>query len=71
MLANRAAETLTGLSQMLGPYPFSSLALTENPNATSQGWPGLIFLSTYAYLSLEQLEAMKISSSWTESFTAK
>jgi len=45
LLANHAAETLTDLSQMLGPYPFSSLALTENPNATSQGWPGLIFLS--------------------------
>jgi hypothetical protein len=61
MLANRAAETLTDLSQMLGPYPFSSLALTENPNATSQGWPGLVFLSTYAYLSLEQLEAIKLT----------
>ncbi len=45
-LADRAAKTLTDLSQMLGPYPFSSLALTENPNASSQGWPGLIFLST-------------------------
>ena len=61
MLANHAAETLTDLSQMLGPYPFSSLALTENPNANSQGWPGLIFLSTYAYLSLDQLEAIKIT----------
>jgi Peptidase family M1 domain len=61
MLANRAAETLTDLSQILGPYPFSSLALTENPNATSQGWPGLIFLSTYAYLSLDQLETIKIT----------
>ena len=61
LLANRAAETLTDLSQILGPYPFSSLALTENPNATSQGWPGLIFLSTYAYLSLEQLAAIKLT----------
>ena len=61
MLAKHAAETLTDLAQMLGPYPFSSLALTENPNATSQGWPGLIFLSTYAYLSLDQLEEIKIT----------
>ncbi len=60
-LANHAAKTLTDLSQMLGPYPFSSLALTENPNASSQGWPGLIFLSTYAYLSLEQLEAINLT----------
>lgn len=62
-LAQRAAETLTALSQMLGPYPFSSLSLTENPSAESQGWPGLIFLSSYAYLPTEQLQAMKLSAS--------
>ena len=61
LLANRAAATLTDLSQMLGPYPFSSLSLTENPNANSQGWPGLIFLSTYAYLSPQQLEAINLT----------
>ncbi len=60
-LAERAAETLTELSQMLGPYPFSSLSLTENPSAESQGWPGLIFLSSYAYLRPEQLRAIDLS----------
>jgi len=60
-LADRAAETLTALSQMLGPYPFSSLSLTENPSAESQGWPGLIFLSSYAYLPPEQLRNMNLS----------
>jgi len=60
-LADRAAETLTAESQMLGPYPFSSLSLTENPSAESQGWPGLIFLSSYAYLQPEQLRAMNLS----------
>ena len=60
-LAQRAAETLTALAQMLGPYPFSSLSLTENPSPESQGWPGLIFLSSYAYLQPEQLRAMNLS----------
>ena len=60
-LAQRAAQTLNALSQMLGPYPYSSLSLTENPSAESQGWPGLIFLSSYAYLPSEQLQAMKLS----------
>ena len=60
-LADRAAETLNDLSQMLGPYPFSTLSLTENPSAESQGWPGLIFLSSYAYLQPEQLRAMNLS----------
>jgi hypothetical protein len=60
-LADRAAETLNSLSQMLGPYAFSTLSLTENPSAESQGWPGLIFLSSYAYLQPEQLQAMNLS----------
>jgi len=60
-LAERAAETLSAEAQMLGPYPYSSLSLTENPSAESQGWPGLIFLSSYAYLEPEQLRAMDLS----------
>ena len=60
LLANRAAETLAELQQMLGPYPFSSLALTERPGGDSQGWPGLIFLSNYVYLRPDQLQALKI-----------
>ena len=61
VLANRAAETLGSLSQMLGPYPFDTLSLTENPSAASQGWPGLIFLSSYAYLNREQLDSMNLT----------
>src|SRR6185369_1517787 len=60
-LADRAADTLSNLSQMLGPYPFGSLSLTENPSAESQGWPGLIFLSSYAYLQPDQLRAMNLT----------
>jgi len=60
-LADRAAQTLAAESQMLGPYPFNALSLTENPSAESQGWPGLIFLSSYAYLQPEQLRAMNLS----------
>jgi hypothetical protein len=60
-LADRAAATLTALTQMLGPYPYSSLSLTENPSVESQGWPGLVFLSSYAYLQPEQLRAINLS----------
>ena len=60
-LAERAAETLASLSQMLGPYPYSTLSLTENPSVESQGWPSLIFLSSYAYLQPTQLRALNLS----------
>ncbi len=60
-IANKAAETLTVLSQMLGPYPFSTLSLTQRPGMESQGWPGLIFLSSYVYLTSAERAALKLS----------
>ncbi len=60
-LAERAALTVSSLGKMFGPYPFSSLALTQRPGTDSQGWPGVIFLSSYVYLTPEQREAAHIS----------
>jgi Peptidase family M1 domain len=59
-LADNAAQTLTALSQTLGAYPFSTLSLAENPSTDSQGWPGLVFLSSYVYLGPEQRAALKL-----------
>ncbi len=57
MVANRAAKAVETFSQWFGPYPYSSLALTQMPGGLSQGWPGLVFLSSYAFLSpQEQIE---------------
>jgi hypothetical protein len=56
-VADRAAKAIESFSQWFGPYPYSSLALTQMPGALSQGWPGLVFLSSYAFLSpQEQLD---------------
>lgn len=33
-----------------GPFPFSSLEISQIPGTVGQGWPGLIYLSTYAFL---------------------
>jgi len=60
-LADKAAETLTSLSQMLGPYPFTTLSLTQRPGMESQGWPSLIFLSSYVYLTSAERVALKLS----------
>jgi hypothetical protein len=49
-LAQRAAGTVEYLSDKLGPYPYSTLAMTQMPGPYSQGWPGLVFLSSYAFL---------------------
>ena len=50
-VADKAAKSIVNFSQWFGPYPFGSLALTQMPGRLSQGWPGLVFLSSYAFLS--------------------
>jgi len=60
-LAASAADTITLLAKMYGSFPFSTLALTQRPGTDSQGWPGVIFLSSYVYLSSAQRAAEHVS----------
>ena len=60
-LATKAADTILSLEKLFGPYPFSSLALTQRPGSDSQGWPGMIFLSSYVYLTSAQRAEQHIS----------
>ena len=53
-VADRAAKAIGSFSQWFGPYPYGSLALTQMPGNLSQGWPGLIFLSSFAFLSPQE-----------------
>ena len=53
-VADRAAKAIGSFSQWFGPYPYGSLALTQMPGTLSQGWPGLIFLSSFAFLSPQE-----------------
>jgi hypothetical protein len=50
-VADTAANAIDSFSQWFGPYPYGSLSLTQMPGEISQGWPGLVFLSSYAFLS--------------------
>jgi hypothetical protein len=50
-VADRAAKAIVNFSQWFGPYPYDSLAFTQMPGDLSQGWPGLVFLSSFAFLS--------------------
>jgi len=59
MVSNEASKALEFYSQNFGPYPYSRLMLTQIPGSTSQGWPGLIFLSSYAFLNPSELEQLE------------
>jgi len=56
-----AARAIQYYAQRFGPYPYSRLALTQLPGRDSQGWPGLVFLSSYAFLDQEQREQLHFS----------
>ncbi|MGD1081112.1 MAG: M1 family aminopeptidase [Candidatus Sulfotelmatobacter sp.] len=53
-----AARAIQYYAARFGPYPYSHLALTQMPGRDSQGWPGLVFLSSYAFLDTEQREQL-------------
>lgn len=62
MVAGTAARAIEFFSNRFGPYPFGEFALTQMPGPLSQGWPGLIFLSSYSFLTAEQRSALHMSS---------
>lgn len=53
-----AARAIQFYAERFGPFPYSHLALTQLPGRESQGWPGLIFLSSYAFLTQEDREQL-------------
>ena len=55
-VADSGARAVEFYSARFGPYPYSSLELTQMPGRMSQGWPGLVFLSSFAFLTHDQAE---------------
>lgn len=59
-VAETTAEAVRFYSERFGPFPYSQLALTQLPGRESQGWPGLVFLSSYAFLTKEERQQLRI-----------
>jgi hypothetical protein len=54
VVADEAARAVEFYSKRFGPYPYSSLKLTQMPGEVSQGWPSLVFLSSFSFLTSRQ-----------------
>jgi hypothetical protein len=54
MVAEKSRDTIDFLEARIGPFPYSSLLLTQMPGTDSQGWPGLVYLSSHVFLTTEQ-----------------
>jgi aminopeptidase N len=60
-IAQRSAEAIQKYEHWFGPYPYKSLSLTQMPGPLSQGWPALVYLSSFAYLSDGERQALKLN----------
>jgi hypothetical protein len=57
-VAEVTAHAIRYFAERFGPFPYSQLVLTQLPGRESQGWPGLIFLSSYAFMTPQQNEEL-------------
>jgi hypothetical protein len=60
-VAEATARAIRYYAERFGPFPYSQLELTQMPGPDSQGWPGLIFLSSYAFLNGREREDLHMS----------
>jgi Peptidase family M1 domain len=65
-IAARAAGTVQFLSGELGAFPYSNLEITQLPGLLSQSWPGLIYLSSMAFLDQDERRALGLQDPFTE-----
>ena len=60
-VANFTADAIRYYAEQFGPFPYSHLSLTQLPGPESQGWPGLIFLSSYAFLNAQERQQIHMN----------
>lgn len=56
-LANEVAGAFEFMTKQFGPPPLKTLTVSPIPGAFGQGFPGLVYLSTLAYLQAEERPA--------------
>jgi hypothetical protein len=49
-LGREFTEAIRFFEKTLGPFPYGHLAITQIPGSFGQGWPGLLYLSTFSFL---------------------
>jgi hypothetical protein len=62
-VAESTARAIRYYAERFGPFPYGNLSLTQLPGRESQGWPGLIFLSSYVFLTPEERRELRINPS--------
>ncbi len=68
-LAREVDSSISFFEKYSGPFPFHHLGVSQIPGAFGQGWPGLLYLSTFSYLPPETQERAGLNSTSQEAFT--
>jgi hypothetical protein len=68
-LAREVNSSITFFEKYNGPFPFKRLVVSQIPGTFGQGWPGLLYLSTFSFLPPEAQEQVGLNSSSQETFT--
>ncbi|HLJ28583.1 MAG TPA: M1 family aminopeptidase [Candidatus Angelobacter sp.] len=70
-IADQASTSVQYLSRELGPFPYSHLEISQLPALLSQSWPGLIYLSSVAFLTGTERNAMGLRDPFAELLTSQ
>jgi len=68
-LGHQIEDSIRFYETLSGPFPFQKLSVSQIPGTFGQGWPGLLYLSTYSYLPAEAQQRAGLSEFGQEHFT--
>jgi hypothetical protein len=60
-VATASAHAVDFFSRRYGPFPYADLKVAQLPGGISQGWPGLIFLSSRSFLTAEEKSELHLT----------
>lgn len=68
-LAREVSSSIAFYEKYNGPFPFRRIAVSQIPGTFGQGWPGLLYLSTFSFLPQSAQERVGLNSTNQEQFT--
>ena len=67
-LGGEIAQAAQYFSRFGGPFPYERLQVSQVPGTTGQGWPGLLYLPEFSFLSSETQRRLGLNSDRQEQF---
>ncbi|HUL15194.1 MAG TPA: M1 family aminopeptidase [Terriglobales bacterium] len=67
-LGKEISSSIQFFQTYCGPFPYPQLSVSQIPGTFGQGWPGLLYLSTYSFLPAQAQARAGLSTSAQEHF---